>query len=165
MASNGSCFVVTWTIFQNHLLEVGLPQNRETMTLQMLNTVGLFYFIMCEDPHKHKSIEIVFGWGSGHIWIHTTLEGPWPHYVILEVCWDGLWTLSFGLSQSHGHGSWLVCEAALIPMSPNSKQSSNNLFTFKTSFPAESHILLNCQIFFAILFGNMFFQKFQQVSE
>ena len=24
MASNGSCFMVTWTIFKNHLLEVGL---------------------------------------------------------------------------------------------------------------------------------------------
>ena len=33
--------------------------------------------------------------------------------MILEVCWDGLWTLSFGLSQFRGHGSWLVCEVAL----------------------------------------------------
>jgi hypothetical protein len=33
--------------------------------------------------------------------------------MICEVCWDGPWTLSFGLSQSHGHGSWLVCEVAL----------------------------------------------------
>ena len=33
--------------------------------------------------------------------------------MILEVCWDGLWTLSFGLSNFHGHGSWLVCEVAL----------------------------------------------------
>ena len=32
---------------------------------------------------------------------------------MLEVCWDGLWTLSFGLSQFHSHGSWLVCEVAL----------------------------------------------------
>ena len=24
MASNGSCFMVTWTIFKNHLLKVGL---------------------------------------------------------------------------------------------------------------------------------------------
>ena len=31
----------------------------------------------------------------------------------LEVCWDGLWTLSFELSQFHGHGYWLVCEVAL----------------------------------------------------
>ena len=48
-----------------------------------------------------------------HIWLHTTPEGPWPHYMVLEVCWDdGLWTLSFGLSQFHG--SWLVCEVALM---------------------------------------------------
>ena len=33
--------------------------------------------------------------------------------MILEVCLDGLWTLSFGLSKFHGHGSWLVCEVAL----------------------------------------------------
>ena len=26
MASNGSCFMVTWTIFKNHLLEVGLTK-------------------------------------------------------------------------------------------------------------------------------------------
>ena len=53
------------------------------------------------------------GWGPGHIRLHTTLESPWPHYMILGVCWGGLWTLSFGLSQFHGHGSWLVWEVAL----------------------------------------------------
>ena len=31
----------------------------------------------------------------------------------LEACWDGLGTLSYGLPQCHGHGSWLVCEVAL----------------------------------------------------
>ena len=56
---------------------------------------------------------IAFGWGPGHVWLHTALEDPWPHYMNWEVCWDGLWTLSFGLSQFHGHGSWLVCEVAL----------------------------------------------------
>ena len=49
MASNGSCFMLTWIIFKNHLLEVGLAQNRETMTLQTFTTVDLFYSIMCED--------------------------------------------------------------------------------------------------------------------
>jgi hypothetical protein len=33
--------------------------------------------------------------------------------MILEVSRVGLWTLSVGLSQFHGHGSWLVCEVAL----------------------------------------------------
>ena len=44
--------MVTWIIFKNHLLEVGLEQIRETMALQMLTTVGLFYFITCEDPRE-----------------------------------------------------------------------------------------------------------------
>ena len=56
---------------------------------------------------------IEFGWGPGHIWLHTILEGPWPHYMILVVSWDGIWTLSIGLSWFHGHGSWLMCEVAL----------------------------------------------------
>ena len=33
--------------------------------------------------------------------------------MVLEVSWGSLWTLSFGLSQFHGHSSWpLVCEVA-----------------------------------------------------
>ena len=51
MALNGLCFMVTQTIIQNHLLEVGLTQNWKTMAFQMLTTVDLFYFSMCEDPH------------------------------------------------------------------------------------------------------------------
>ena len=57
---------------------------QETMALQTLTPVDLFYFIMCEDAAWIKYIEIAFGWGPGHIWLHTTLEGPWPHYMILE---------------------------------------------------------------------------------
>ena len=52
MASNGSRFMVTWTTFKNHILEVGLTQNWETIAFQTLTTVGLFYFTMCEDPHE-----------------------------------------------------------------------------------------------------------------
>ena len=52
MASNGSCFMVTWIIFENHLLEVGLTLNRETMALRTLTIVDLLYFIMREDPHE-----------------------------------------------------------------------------------------------------------------
>ena len=52
MASNGSCFMVTWTVFKNRLLKVDLTQNQETMAFQMLTTIDLFYFIICEDPHE-----------------------------------------------------------------------------------------------------------------
>ena len=95
LASKGSCFIVTWTIFKNHLMEVPLTQNRETMALWTLTTIGLFYFIMCEDPHEWKFTKITFGWGPSHIQLHTTREGLWPHYMILEVCWDGLWDTFF----------------------------------------------------------------------
>ena len=98
---------------KTHLLEVGRTQNQETMALWTLVTVDLFYFYHVWWP---AWIGIAFGWGSGHIWLHTTLEGPWPHHMILEVCWDNLWTLCFGLSQFHGHGSWLVCEVYPRPL-------------------------------------------------
>ena len=49
-----------------------------------------------------------FDWRSGHIWLHTTFEGMLSYYMLLEVSWDGLWKLYFGLSQFHVHGSWLV---------------------------------------------------------
>jgi hypothetical protein len=61
MVSNGSCFMPTWTIFKTHLLEVDLTRNRETIALRTLTTFGLFYFIMCEDPHEWKFSEITFG--------------------------------------------------------------------------------------------------------
>ena len=49
MASNESCFMVTWTTFKHQLLKVGLAQNQEIMTLHTLATIGLFYFIMCDE--------------------------------------------------------------------------------------------------------------------
>jgi len=49
MASNGSCFMVTWTTFKNHLLEVDLTQNHGIMTFTIID---FFYFIMCEDMHE-----------------------------------------------------------------------------------------------------------------
>ena len=57
MALNGSCFMVIWTIFKDHFLEVGLPQNWETMALRTFTTVELFYFIICENMHDLKFIE------------------------------------------------------------------------------------------------------------
>ena len=74
MALNGSCLMVTWTNFKYYLLEVSLTQNRETMALRTLTTLELFWFIIREDPHEWKFIEIAFGGGPGHIRMHTTLE-------------------------------------------------------------------------------------------
>jgi hypothetical protein len=61
IASNGSCFMVTWIVFKNHLLEAWLTQNQEVMAFQKPTTVNFFYYIMCEDPRGSKFIEIAFG--------------------------------------------------------------------------------------------------------
>ena len=58
VASNGSCFMATWTIFKNHLMETCLTENRKTLALRMLTTVGLFYLTTCEYPHEqNKSLK------------------------------------------------------------------------------------------------------------
>jgi hypothetical protein len=61
LASNGSCFMVTWTIFKNHLLEVDLTQNQETKTLLTLTNRRFILFY--------------------HVWRPT-----W-----LEIHWNGIW--------------------------------------------------------------------------
>ena len=72
-------------LFEVGLFEVGPKQHREIMALWNLTTINFFSFIMCEDSAWIEFIEVAFSWGHGHIWLQTTLEGPWPHYMILEV--------------------------------------------------------------------------------
>ena len=106
MASNRSCFMVTWTIFQNHLLEVGLTQNQKTTTLRPLTTIALFHFILYDNLHESKLV-------SKHL-----AEGPITYDFTLHLrtrdhttwfsksSWDGLGTLPFGLSQCPGRVKW-----------------------------------------------------------
>ena len=96
------------------------------MALPTFTIIDLFYFIMYEDLHEQKFIETTSGGGPNHIWLHTTLEGPWPHYMILEVCWTAFEHFLLG---SHGHGSWLVCEVALTSH-PCLKRFKNLATTF-----------------------------------
>jgi hypothetical protein len=117
MALIGSCFTVTWTIFKNRLLEVGLTQNRETMALETLTTVGLLYFIMVEDP---TWIEICWSsiWARSHMTSHYTWRSVTTPHDFGGVLGRPLsWTLSFGLSQFHCHGSCLVYESGPTPWS------------------------------------------------
>ena len=95
MASNGSCVMVTWVVFKIHLLEVGLIQNWGDYGIPNVHNC---WFILFYHVWGFAWIEMAFGWGPCHIWLHITLEDPWPHYMILEVSWDNLWKLSFGLS-------------------------------------------------------------------
>ena len=108
---------VTWTMFKNHLLEVGLTQNRETVALRMLTNC---WFILSYHVWRPACLEI--HWNS--IWLraqsHMTLKytrgGVTTLHDFLEVSWDSLWTLSFGLPQLTGYSSWLMCEVALTDL-------------------------------------------------
>ena len=71
MALNGSCYTVTWFIFKNHFLEVGLTQSQETMALITLTTIGLSYF--------------------NHVW-----EPAW-----IEIHWNNIWLRDWSRMTSH----------------------------------------------------------------
>ena len=95
-------------------LEVDLTQNRETTALWTLNAVDLFYFIMCEEgPHDRKSSKehLVEGPVTNDFTLHLRIH---DHIAWFWGCvgTTALGHFSFGLSQFHGHGSWLVCEVA-----------------------------------------------------
>ena len=76
-----STWIPTW--HQNHLLEVGLIQKTRRPWHSETSQPLIHYILSCvRTPHEHKFTKIAFGFGPGHIWLHTTLEGPWPHYMI-----------------------------------------------------------------------------------
>ena len=114
MMSSGSCLMVTRTIFQCHLLEVGLIQDHGILNAH--NRWFIFFYYVWRPSWINYSLisHLVEGTGTSTC-LHTTFEGRWPHYMILEVSWDGLWTLSSRLSEIHGHGScscvkWPLCD-------------------------------------------------------
>ena len=47
--------------FPKPIFGASLTQNWETVAFQTLTIFGLFYFIMREDRHEEKYIEIAFG--------------------------------------------------------------------------------------------------------
>jgi hypothetical protein len=55
MASNRSCSMVTWTIFRNHLLEVGLTQNQKLASIRMLTTVDSFIYLSHVKTHMNRN--------------------------------------------------------------------------------------------------------------
>jgi hypothetical protein len=69
--------------------------------------VNIHCFILFDHVWRPSWIEIHQNsiWKrAGHIRLHTTLEDPWPHYMVWEVSWDGLlntffWTLIMSWSR------------------------------------------------------------------
>jgi len=76
MASNGSCFMVTWIIFKNHLLEVGLTQNQETMALQYTQLL-IYSILSCVRPPAWIEIhrDSIWSKARSHMTSHYTWGG------------------------------------------------------------------------------------------
>ena len=103
MASNESCFILTRTIFQNRLLEVGLTQHRETSALSNLTTVGLLHF----KPHMDTNPLELHDLRARD---HTTRS------------WRCV-----GLSQFDGHGRWVERGVGPNPLTdPNAKYRTSS---------------------------------------
>ena len=81
MVSNGSRFMVTWTVFKHHFLGVGSTQNWETVALRTFATVGLFYF----NPLRARShMASHYAWGSVTT-LHDSdgaLGRPFGHFLL-----------------------------------------------------------------------------------
>ena len=86
-------FMVTWIIIKNHLLEVGLIQNQETITFWTLTTVDLFYLIMWEDP-----VWIGIHWNS--IWLKAQSHMT-SHYSLRVRDHTTWFWRSFGTTFGH----------------------------------------------------------------
>jgi hypothetical protein len=138
MATNESCFMVTWTIFRNHLLVVGLTQNQETMALQMLTTVDLFYFIMCEDEHEHKSIEIWLRVKS-----HLTSHDTWGSVTTLHE-FGSVFGTNFGHFLLGSHNVMVTALASCVKWPLEIPTPTGSMLT---SFGLLL-LLLNVRIFF-----------------
>ena len=126
MASTWLYFMVTWIVLKNHLLELDLTQNRETMALQILTIVDFLYSVMFEEPAW-----IGICWNSIWLkaWSRMTSHNTWGPMTTLHGLGSVMeWPLdtSFGLSQFHGYIFWLMCEVALngICLGPNQNVST-----------------------------------------
>ena len=104
MASNGSCFMVTWTIFNNHLLDVGLTHVRETMALRTLKTIHFILF-----HHVWGPAQIEIHWNSIWLraWLHMASHYTWGSFVTTLRDFGGVlgrplntffWALTISLS-------------------------------------------------------------------
>ena len=71
---------------------------------------------------------LLIGWGPGHIWLHSTIEGPWPHYMILEVVL-GLPLDTFFWALTTSWSRLLAC----VGSGPNLHQTLNQAFAIIAS--------------------------------
>ena len=78
MASNGSCFMITWIIFKNHLLKVGPNTKPRRPWHSESRNCWFVTFNRVWEPAWIEFIEIAFSWGLGHKGLHKYTWGPVP---------------------------------------------------------------------------------------
>ena len=149
MAVHGSWFTVTWTVFKNHFVEVGQTHSRETQAFPNVHDLWFILFYHVRGP---TWIEI--HWNSIRLRTrsHMTSHYTWRSMITLHdfggVLGDNLRTLSFGLSQFHGHNSWLIPEVALRYSGGPLKRSVKRIWTgpaFSTNESASSVLVTGSQ--------------------
>ena len=136
----------------SHYNEYGVPSVKSTWTVSAFSTNESSYIAMVKSlqpyvwsgpntnlknhstPNAHQHWFILFY----HVWGPAWIETHWnsiqlrarshvtSHYMMLEVCWDGLSAFSFRLSQFHDYGSWLLCEVGtsltqMVSVGPNDR--------------------------------------------
>ena len=79
MTSNGSCFVVTWTIFKNHLLEVGQHKTKRPWHFECSPPFFILFYHVWESPKIERH------WNS--IWLRAQLD------MASQYTWDSMTTL------------------------------------------------------------------------
>jgi hypothetical protein len=93
---------------------------------------NVFYYVW-----GHACIEIHGNSIRLRAWSHMTSHYTWGSVSTLHEFEDVLGRPSdtfFGLSQFHGHGSWLVCEVALIPTT-KINVTDNSIFQTLNALP------------------------------
>jgi hypothetical protein len=103
MASNGSCFMVTWTTFRNHLLEVKPnTKPRDHGTIECSHPL-IYSILSCVRDRLEYKIHSNSSWlrAQSHITSHYTRGSVTAIHDFGDVFGQPL-TLSFGRSQSRG---------------------------------------------------------------
>ena len=113
---------IQWIMFHGHLDYFQEPPlgGRPNTKLEDLGTPNAHYRLFILFYHVWGPAWIEIHWNSIQLRVWLCMASHYTSRSVTtlhdyEVSWNGPWILSFGFSQFYGHGSWLMCEVALMP--------------------------------------------------
>ena len=136
MADYGYGLMVSWNFRHAHLYEVGLTQimgDRDYFSIfsnmTYCRAIPVIDSMIDSSTHKHHQVifsnwerlsQILFSFLQHDPFpLHTMFEAPWLHKMAFPTPMARPLDESQGSSPLQGHGSWLMCEVALIATSPS----------------------------------------------